>query len=452
MAHQWKRISKISTACSVLVLSLSMTAQNAHAIGLLEAYIAALKNDPMHRAAKAELIAGLEYEAIGRSSLLPSVQYSYSTSKNKGESISPISGRLFKSDQDYSSTSKSVNVRQTIFNLEAYARFEQGVAQKNYSIAQFDVRSSDLMVRVLAAYVETRYAEDQLNLYTAQRDTYAEQRKVNDRLFAKGEGTKTEMLETQAKLDVAEAMRQEAIDSLQTARNNLEAVVGEDVKQLDGLPSDFKPMPVSEDFDAWKRYAEEKNPEIVAAKYGVEIAQKEISKSQAGHVPRIELNANYNHGVSETFATKNQDLNMRTVGVQLIIPIYSGGYVNATSKQAVARRDKARADLDATTNKVMIELRKQFSSVKSGVVKIDGLQKSVDSATALVEATKQSIKGGVRINVDLLNAQQQLVAAKRDLASARYNYLVAYLKLRVAAGTVNIDDVRTVAGYFSEKS
>jgi protease secretion system outer membrane protein len=138
--------------------------------------------------------------------------------------------------------------------------------------------------------------------------------------------------------------------------------------------------------------------------------------------------------------------------VQLIIPIYSGGYVNATSKQAVARRDKARADLDATTNKVMIELRKQFSSVKSGVVKIDGLQKSVDSATALVEATKQSIKGGVRINVDLLNAQQQLVAAKRDLASARYNYLVAYLKLRVAAGTVNIDDVRTVAGYFSEKS
>ncbi len=452
MAHQWKRISQISTACSMLVLSLSMTAQNAHAIGLLEAYVAALKNDPMHRAAKAELIAGLEYEAIGRSSLLPSVQYSYSTSKNKGESISPVFGQLTKSDQDYSSTSKSVNVRQTIFNLEAYARFEQGVAQKNYSIAQFDARSSDLMVRVLTAYVDTRYAEDQLNLYTAQRDTYAEQRKVNDRLFAKGEGTKTEMLETQAKLDVAEAMRQEAIDALQTARNNLEAVVGADVRQLDGLPVDFKPMPVSEDFDTWKRYAEEKNPEIVAAKFGVEIAQKEISKSQAGHVPRIELNANYNHGLSETFATRNQDLNMRTVGVQLIIPIYSGGYVNATSKQAVARRDKARADLDATTSKIMIELRKQFSAVKSGVVKIDGLQKSVDSATALVEATKQSIKGGVRINADLLNAQQQLVAAKRDLASARYNYLVAYLKLRVAAGTVNIDDVRTVAGYFSEKN
>jgi protease secretion system outer membrane protein len=449
MAKRWMRLGVVPAACLMLLGPI----QSASAIGVLEAYIAALKNDPTHRGAKAELIAGLEYEAIGRSSLLPSAQYVYSTSKNKGESISPnFLGQLNKSNQDYSSTSKSVSVRQTIFNLEAYARFEQGVAQKNYSIAQFDARSSDLMVRLLTAYVETRYAEDQLNLYTAQRDTYAEQRKVNDRLFAKGEGTKTEMLETQAKLDVSEAMRLEAIDTLQTARNNLEAIVGADVKQLDGLSVDFKPMLDTEDFDTWKRYAEEKNPEIIASKYGVEIAQKEISKSQAGHAPRIELNANYNHGVSETFATKNQDLNMRTVGVQLIIPIYSGGYVNATSKQAVARKDKARADLDATVSKVMVELRKQFSAVKSGVVKIGGLQKSVDSATALVEATKQSIKGGVRINADLLNAQQQLVAAKRDLASARYNYLLSYLKLRVTAGTVNIDDLRTVAGYFSEKN
>ncbi|MFC0351163.1 TolC family outer membrane protein [Undibacterium danionis] len=448
MAKHWMRLSVVPAACLMLLGPI----QSASAIGVLEAYIAALKNDPSHRAAKAELIAGLEYEAIGRSSLLPSAQYVYSTSKNKGESISPFLGTFTKSNQDYSSTSKSVSVRQTIFNLEAYARFEQGVAQKNYSIAQFDSRSSDLMVRLLTAYVETRYAEDQLNLYTAQRDSYAEQRKVNDRLYAKGEGTKTEMLETQAKLDVAEAMRLEAIDTLQTARNNLEAIVGVDVKQLDGLPVDFKPMLDSEDFDTWKRYAEEKNPEIIAAKYGIDIAQKEISKSQAGHAPRIELNANYNHGVSETFATKNQDLNMRTVGVQLIIPIYSGGYVNATSKQAVARLDKARADLDGTVSKVMVELRKQFSAVKSSVVKIEGLQKSVNSATALVEATQQSIKGGVRINADLLNAQQQLVAAKRDLASARYNYLLSYLKLRVAAGTVNIDDLRTVAGYFSEKN
>lgn len=449
MAASLRKSTVLIASCFVFAASM----QNASAIGLLDAYIAALKNDPMHRSAKAELIAGLESEAIGRSGLLPTIQYSYSTNKNKGESITPnIIGQLTKGNPDYSSTSKGVTLRQTIFNLDAYARFKQGVAQKDYSIAQFDSRSSELMVRLVSAYAETKYAEEQLKLYVAQRDTYAEQRKVNDRLFAKGEGTKTEMLETQAKLDVAEALILEAEDALQTARNNLSGIVGTEVTQLDGLPSDFRPMLTNEDFETWRAIADEKNPEIVAARIGVEIAKQEITKSNAGHAPRIDLNASYNHGLSETFSTLNQDLNMRTIGVQLIIPIYSGGYVSAVAKQAVARRDKARADLDGTVTKVMVELRKQYSAVKSSAVKIDGLQKSVNSAAALVEATQQSIKGGVRINADLLNAQQQLVSAKRDLASARYNYLLSYMKLRVAAGTVNIDDLRTIAGYFSEKN
>jgi len=105
--------------------------------------------------------------------------------------------------------------------------------------------------------------------------------------------------------------------------------------------------------------------------------------------------------------------------------------------------------LDGTQTKVMLELRKQYNAVKSSVPKIEGLEKSVGSATALVEATLQSVKGGIRINADLLNAQQQLVQAKRDLTSARYAYLLSYLKLRAAAGTANLDDLRIVAGYFT---
>ena len=115
----------------------------------------------------------------------------------------------------------------------------------------------------------------------------------------------------------------------------------------------------------------------------------------------------------------------------------------------MANREKARSDLDATSSRVIIELRKQFSTVQSSVAKILALQKSVKSSTSLVEATQQSVKGGVRINVDVLNAQQQLVLAKRDLAQARYNYLISMIKLRVAAGTLNVDDLQTVASYFS---
>ncbi|MFZ6800832.1 TolC family outer membrane protein [Undibacterium sp. Di24W] len=440
------RLTAISSVCMLLVAP----ASNAFGIGLLEAYQAALKNDPNHKVAKAELIAGKEYETIGRSGLLPSLQYSYSTSKNKGESISPnFIGQLTTSNQDYTSESKGVTLRQTLFNLDAYARFQQGVAQTNLSDAQFDMRNSDLFIRLLSAYSDAKFAEDQIGLYSAQRDTLAEQRRVNDRLFAKGEGTKTDMLETQARLDIAEAMLLEANDALQTARNTLSGIIGMDATQLDGLNSEFKAIPMVGDFQEWKTTAEKSNPELSAARYSLEIAEKEIDKSRAGHAPRIDLNASYNHGLSETFSTRNQDLNMRTIGVQLVIPIYSGGYVNAVSKQAVARRERARAELEATSSKVMIELRKQFNAVNSGAIKIDGLQRAVNSATLLVEATGQSVKGGIRINADLLNAQQQLITAKRDLASARYNYLLSFLKLRVAAGTINIDDLRTVAGYFS---
>jgi protease secretion system outer membrane protein len=440
------RLTAISSVCMLLAAPTS----NAFGIGLLEAYKAALKNDPNHKVAKAELIAGKEYETIGRSGLLPSLQYSYSTSKNKGESISPnFIGQLVSSNQDYTSESKGVTLRQTLFNLDAYARFQQGVAQTNLSDAQFDIRNSDLFIRLLSAYSDAKFAEDQINLYSAQRDTLAEQRRLNDRLFAKGEGTKTDMLETQARLDIAEAMLLEANDALQTARNTLSGIIGMDAVQLDGLSTDFKAIPMVGDFQEWRATAEKSNPELSAARYSLEIAEKEIDKSRAGHAPRLDLNASYNRGLSETFSTRNQDLNMRTIGVQLVIPIYSGGYVNAVSKQAVARRERARAELEATTSKVLIELRKQFNAVNSGAIKIDGLQRAVNSATLLVEATAQSVKGGIRINADLLNVQQQLITAKRDLASARYNYLISFLKLRVAAGTINIDDLRTVAGYFT---
>ncbi len=446
MVTQWKRLGAFSSICLVLFAPV----QSASAIGLLEAYQAALKNDPNHRSAIAEKNAGKEYEVIGRSGLLPSLQYTYSTNKNKGESISPnLFGQMTTSNLDYSSKSKGVTLRQTLFNLDTYARFKQGVAQTQLSDAQFDIRNSDLFVRLLVAYSDAKFTEDQIALYTAQRDALAEQRRVNDRLFAKGEGTKTDMLETQARLDVAEAMLLEAKDAQQNARNVLNTMIGMEPAQLDGLGSNFKAIPLVGDYQEWKATAEKNNPELAAARYSLDVAEKEITKSRAGHAPRLDLNASYNHGLSETFATRNQDLNIRTIGVQLVIPIYSGGYVNSVTRQAVARRERALAELDATMSKVMVELRRQFNAVNSGAIKIDGLQRAVNSAALLVEATTQSVKGGIRINADLLNAQQQLMTAKRDLASARYAYLQSFLKLRVAAGTVNVDDMRTIAGYFN---
>lgn len=434
---------------SVWMVSLvfnAMLHSNASATGVMEAYQAALKNDPQFRAAVAENQAGQEYKNIGRAGLLPTVQYVYSTSKNNAEqTIGKVTSK-----PEYTAITSSVSLRQPLFSMEAYARFRQGQTQTRQSEAIFVSKSADLIVRLFSAYADAKYAEDQLSLLQAQRDTLQEQMSMNERLFKRGEGTRTEVLETQAKLDVAQAQVIEAEDNVVATRNQLQSMVGDEIKSLDRLNPKFSPLPMALlKFDEWENIARDNNPELLSARHALESAEYEITKNKAGHYPRLDLNASYTRGSSETLQTYAQDSTTRTIGVQLVVPIYSGGYVSAVSNQAVASRDKARSDLDAANKRVINELNKQFNAMNSGIKKMAALEKSVESATLLVEATTKSIKAGVRINVDLLNAKQQLTAAKRDLAQARYTYLISYLRLKAAAGTLIEEDLQLVAANFT---
>ncbi|WP_088705917.1 TolC family outer membrane protein [Noviherbaspirillum denitrificans] len=440
-----KRMIASAVAAVWLLQSLPVSA-----MGLVEAYEAALQNDPLYRSAVHDNEAGQQNRELGRSNLLPSLAASYSTSKNKADITQPdFFGNQNTTHPEYTSTSAGVNLRQTLFNLDAYARYNQGIAQSNYSEALFTARGQDLVIRLVSAYADAKFAEDQLALATIQRDAFAEQRQVNERMFQKGEGTRTDMLETQARYDLAEAQLLEARDNLINARNSLAAMVGVDVTQLDQLSDDFKVKPMQPSgFEEWKAIALERNAEIAAARYQVETAEQEIKKQRAGHAPRVDFVAGFNKASSETLTTRNQDSTVKSLGVQVNIPLYSGGAVSALTTQAVANHQKAKSDLDAKTNQVLVELRKQYHLAQSSASRIEALVKSVDSARLLVQATQQSVKGGVRINLDVLNAQQQLYMAQRDLAQARYSYLVSYLRLRFAAGTLNAEDLHTVAGYF----
>jgi protease secretion system outer membrane protein len=444
------RKNKLKNALLALALS-NVFIFPVHAVNLLQAYQAALNNDASFKAAKAEKLAGKEYYDIGRANLLPTLQYSYSTNKNKGELTSPnLIGQLKTTDQDYRSTSKGFNLRQPLFNLASYASYYQGVAQVAYSDAIFDVKHSELMLRVLSAYSDAKYQDDQLSFFKAQRTAYLEQKLANEKMLLNGEGTRTDVLETQAKLDFAEAQVLEAQDNLQNALLALSVITGLDVKELDSLQDGFISLNSGEtNFEVWRSVAAANNPEIQAAKQALEIAEQEVSKNRAAHAPRIDLVASSTQSVSESVASRGQDSSIRSLGVQIVIPVFSGGYVNASYKQTVARREKARAEMEGAQEKIFVDLRKHFNALTSSVIKIQALQKSVESSKLLVEATKQSVKGGVRVNLDLLNAYQQLAMSQRDLAAARYNYLISFLKLKIAAGNVSADDMKTVALHFT---
>jgi len=422
-----------------------LTAGAAHALTLEQAFQAALRNDPNFKASYYAGEAGKENRILGRSSLLPTVSGSYSANKNNTDLLS---GRSLTHPR-YTSRAANVQLRQAIFNLDALARYRQGVAQANASEASVEAARQELIVRVVSAYIEALFSNEQLALIKAQRDMLAEQKVVNDRLYKGGEGTVTDQLETQAKLDLAEAQLLEAMDAQRAALVTLQGIVGEEVTALDQLRPDFSVRQVDmRSFEEWRRTALETNPALRAAAYGVEVQRQEVNKAKAGHYPRLDFVATYAKNDSETLNTLNQESTQRSLGVQLNIPFYQGGAVNAATRQARANEERAKAELQARSDKVTVDLRKEYDAVISGVTKMKALEKAVESANLLVKATTQSIKGGVRINLDLLNAQENKFQAQRDLAQARFTYLLGTLRLRAAAGTLSERDVKEVSAYF----
>ena len=427
-----------------------LQAGSASAFGLMQAFDAALQNDPTYRAAVHENEAGQQFTNIGRSFLLPNISFSYTTNANQQDFQDQSTATPTSSFRHYQSENESLLFRQPIFNLDSFARYKQGISQTSQSTAKFSERSQDLIVRIVGAYADAKIAEDQLALAFAELNRYTEQRQMNARMFEKGEGTKTDMLETQSRYDLAQAQVIEARDHQSNMRTVLATISGVDqVTRMDSLSDGFRVSPMLPDnYEEWKSIAMETNPEIIAQRQAVEIAREEISRQRAGHAPRIDLIAGVNRQKSDIPIMVGMDFLTRSVGVQVNVPIFNGGNVSAVTSQAASNYEKSKSDLDAKTNQILIELHKQYNLVLSSMTRIDAITKSVESSTFLVEAMQKSVKKGVRNNLDTLNAQHQLFTAKRDLSQARYTYLLSYLKLRKAAGTVGVGDLQDIASYF----
>ena len=426
----------------------------ASALNLQEAYQLALQNDPVYRSAFYENEGGKESRIIGRSYLLPSLVGNLNTSKNVTDIESESTNLLGKpvtslTHPKYTSRIATVQLRQPLFNLEALARYNTGKAQSEMSEQVFSARGQELLMRVIGAYIDALFADDQVALAESQRDAFKEQQMVSERLLKDGEGTRTDLLEVQGRYQLSEAQLIESRDAQANARDTLEGIIGTPVETLAGLNSTFRMRPLEiNNLEEWRATALKDNPELQAQLTALEVARQQIKQSSAGHYPKLDFVASYSQNKAETINTFNQDATIRAIGIQLVVPLYQGGAISASTRQAVAALEKARADLQTKTDKVMVEVNKQFKAVQSGVARVAALDRAVDAGNLLITATQQSIKGGVRINLDLLNARQQLFLSKRDLAQARYGYMLAILRLRAAAGTLDANDVNQTASFF----
>jgi protease secretion system outer membrane protein len=441
-------IKQIGLQAALMLASL-LLACSANAMSLLEAYDAALANDSVYRAALYDNEAGQQYKIIGRANLLPNVSVSYAYNRVNSD----IASGKFNVTRNYNSENGAIQVRQPIVNLEGLARYREGNLQTNLSDKQLAASKQELIKRFFGLYANANYAEDVLALSIANRDALKNQEDANKLMSAKGEGTKTALIESQAQLSLAEAQVLEAQDAVADGRNALAAMLGKEVTALDILSDSFKIQPLEQaDYEAWKTIALENNPEIGAARENLAIAYQEIQRNRAGHMPRLDAIASLSKSKSDSTSTFNQEIDNQSIGLQLNIPIYAGGSVSALTTQAQANYQKVQADLESKTNTVLVDLRKQHSTVLSSGLKVDALKQSVAAAELLITATKKSQLGGVRTNLDLLEARKHLFEAKRDLSLARYTYLVALINLKKAAGNLTVTDIEKIAPYFRQQS
>ncbi len=432
-----------------------------YSIGILDAYSLALEKDPTFRAAIKEKEAGDENENIGRAGLLPKVSLNYQNSPRNWQTQKYPASDIFGNSlgeatkrQQYRSHSSSITLTQPLFDYEAYARYKGGVAQTMMSDERYRGKLLDLAVRVISAYVEVAYSKDQIALAEAQKAAYKEQLALNDRLMSAGEGTLTDVSETQARYSLAEAQVIEARDALDAAQRELEVIIGVPLNQLDELqalrPGKFQVAPlIPSKFEEWQKIALENNPVLAASRHGVDAAKYEVERNRAGFMPNVQLYASHSENDSSSDNTVNQKYRTDSIGVQVSLPIYSGGGAAASTRQAAARYGQAMAEMDTQVGSTLNDLRKQFNLCISSRAKLAAYELAVKSATTQVTATRQSVLAGQRVNVDVLNAEQQLYSAQRDLASAKYTYIKSWITLLSDSGTLDEKDVLRVAQYFS---
>jgi len=424
---------------------------SAQALDLLDAYEAALKNDPIYRAAIHTNDAEQLNEKIGLAGLLPNLSITHNQSENTGTQKFSTGGGT--NPLNFHSRVSTLALRQPLLNMEAVASYRQGQAQANLGRARFTGQSQELLVRLTEAYFDTLLAEHQLRLAKSQLDALTELKRVNENMLLKGEGTTTDVLETQSRHALAQARIIEAQDELDVARLKLESIVGIEATQLHYLSDFFQADAIHlPSFDDWRALALDRNAELVTQRHALRSGKEEIRKSFAGHAPRVDLVASISSNKSSSFVTAGRDVELASIGVEVSLPLFAGGRVVATTDQAKANYARAEAELDATLDSVLVELRKQHQLVLSNVKRIKSLELAVKSAKLLVHATEKSIRGGVRINLDLLDAQKQLFNSQAELAEAKYNFLLAYLRLNFTAGTLVLDDLRKIATYFTPEN
>lgn len=427
---------------AVLIAS-AFVSLNVQAIDLLQVYKEALANDAQYASARATLAAGQERVTQGRAGLLPTVAVSGSYSRNDVDSTQ----LGVATDTRANSNGYTVSLSQPLLRWANWEQYQQGKLSAAASEAQFAQAQQDLIVRASQAYFDVLTSQDALASVQAQKVAITEQLASAKRSFEVGTTTITDTHEAQARYDLAVAQEFAAQSDLDIRRTALQQIIGKPPAELATLRPGVKlNAPEPAQIDQWVNSAETQNYGVVGQQFALEIAQREIKRNRAGHLPTVDLVASRTHSNQSrtTLSPSGSVSDTNTVGVQWTIPIFSGFAINSRVRESIALEDKARADLENIRRTAAQSARQSFFGVNSGLAQVKALEAAEVSSQSALESNRLGYQVGVRINIDVLNAQQQLYSTRRDLSKARYDTLMNSLRLKSAAGSLKEEDLMQV--------
>lgn len=408
---------------------------NVFADTLTEIYNQAKENDPTLLNAAAKRDAAFEAITSTRAVLLPQIQLTAGYDINQSNIDA----------QDSNKTTAGIGFTQELYNRASWVNLDTAEKKARSLDASYAAAQQDLILRVTSAYFGVLSAKDNLTFVQAEKAAVGRQLEQTKQRFEVGLSAITDVHEAQAEYDTVLAEEVAAQNTLVNSYEDLREITGQDHSQLDTLDTArFSASKSDTDLNTLVQQAEKENLSLLSARIAKDIAKDEISRANSGHLPTLSLKGGY--GFSKESNDNNGNYALKdaediSVGINLAIPVYSGGATSSLTKQAEFNYVAASQDLEATYRSVVKNVRAFNNDISSSIGIIKAYNQTVISAESAKEATEAGFEVGTRTIVDVLDSTRRLYDANKNLSSARYDYILNQLKLRQAVGTLNEQDV-----------
>jgi outer membrane protein len=428
---------------SALVASIGLSS-NCFALDLAQAYEQALKNDPQWSAITNQYLAEKEKENLSYGALLPTVGFSGAINRNK---VSPDTGANYS----YTGTQLALQARQGLYRPDLWTTYSKAKSLSSVNEANYLQQQQEQVLRVSEAYFNVLRAEETLASAKAEEAALKRQLEQSQKRFEVGLIAKTDVLEAQAQLDGSIAARISQEVGLASALEVLAGIIGNNANTLSKLRADFVITPPQpNNAEEWVKLAQDKNPQLAAARFNQTAAEQAVKEQQAGYRPTIDAVASISDRDNGTgnAASFNNGRSM-SAGIEMQWPLYTGGRTKSAIKQASYGRDAAREQVTSVQRQLTTQTRTAFLNVSADSYRVAARQQAVKSAEAALAATKAGYDVGTRNIVDVLLAERNVYAAKRDYANSRYDYVINTVKLRAASGQLGEIDIKELNGWLT---